>query len=218
MSLNVRRSIIVSIVGLAVLAGSLALARSAQDSKSTGGGAQAQLPPGVNSEELEACIAAGTPGPQHERLAKSVGVWHGKTQMFFGPDSSEPARGECTWTVTSIYGGRYIRADLEAELPGMGGFTGIGFAGFDNVSQQYVGTWLDSNSTGIMNGTGELSSDGVTLSWKYNTNCPITRRPTIVREVQTTTGPDTMVFEMFTTDLHTGKEYKCMHLDFTRKP
>jgi hypothetical protein len=137
---------------------------------------------------------------------------------MYGPDTSiEPTRGECTWTVTSILGGRFTRAELDADIPGFGQFNGLGFAGFDNVSQKYIGAWLDSNSSGIMNGSGELSSDGATLTWNYTTNCPITRKPVTIREVQTTSGPNSMTFDMFAPDAHTGKEYKCMHIDFTRQ-
>jgi hypothetical protein len=107
---------------------------------------------------MQACIEAGTPGEQHKVLAQTVGVWRGQTQMYVDPNAG-PARGTCTWTVTSIYDGRYIKTDLEAELPGFeGGFSGVGYAGFDNVSQKYVGTWLDSHSTGIMNGTAEVTT------------------------------------------------------------
>jgi len=72
--------------------------------------------------------------------------------------------------------------------------------------------------SGIMNGTGELSTDGKVLTWKYNYNCPITKKPTVMREVQTHTGPDTFTLEMFGVEPHSGKEFKCMEIAFTRKP
>ena len=33
-------------------------------------------------------------------------------------------------------------------------FEGIGYTGYDNVQQRYVGTWMDSFGTGLMNSVG----------------------------------------------------------------
>jgi hypothetical protein len=207
---KIRPSFIVTTCALAVGIAALAVAQPAREKSP-----QPELPPGWSAEDMQACVRAGTPGKMHEHLAGTVGVWHGKTQMWMAP-GTEPARGECTWTITSIMDGRYTRADLDAELPGMGSFTGLGIAGFDNVSRKFVGSWIDTHSTGIMQGVGELSDDSKVLTWRYTYNCPIRKKPAVVREVHTYTGPDTMTFEMFTTEPRTGKEYRCMRVDFTR--
>jgi len=209
---------VASIVGLAVLAGSLAAAQQSKDkpAKGDGGHGQPGLPPEAQ-EHMRACIEAGTPGKWHEWLGKQVGVWEGSSQLWMGPTGGEPARGTCTWTVTRIFEGRYLQAALNAELPGMGTFSGLGFTGFDNVSQKFVGSWLDSHSTGIMQGVGELSKDGKRLDWKYTQNCPLSKKPIIVRQVDHFIDADTIAFEMFTIDPPSGKEYKCMRVDFTRK-
>ena len=68
-----------------------------------------------------------------------------------------------------------------------------------------------------MNGQGELSSDGKTLTWSFTTNCPLTRKQTTMRDVETTTGPNTKTLETFTIDPKTGKEYKMMSVELTRK-
>ncbi len=212
-----RRSRVVT-VGLLVAgiaAASLAPAQPAKESKSPPSG-QPEQPTGWSTEDMQACILAGTPGEQHKFLAKQVGEWHGKTRMWMGPGAS-PIEGECTWTVESILGGRYIRSELEGELPGMGAFTGYGTSGFDNVSQKFVGSWIDNHSTGIMQGTGELSGNGKALTWTYSYNCPIRKGPTTIREVHTFSGPGTMTFEMFTIEPKSNKEFQCMRIDFTRK-
>ncbi len=215
------RSFVVAagVVAAGTLAGFLALAGAAaqpsRDAKTPAPAGQPELPPGWTAEDMQACAAAGTPGTQHEHLARQVGVWHGKTRMWMAP-GTDPAEGECTWTVTSILDGRYTRSELAGELPGLGSFTGYGVTGFDNVAQQFVGSWIDNHSTGIMSGVGELSSDGRALTWRYTYNCPITRKPAVVREVHTSTGHDTMAFEMFTTDPRSRKEFQCMQVEFTR--
>lgn len=126
-------------------------------------------------------------------------------------------KSECTSTVTPIMDGRYAKCEMIGEVPGMGAFNGFGLTGFDNVSQKFVGTWIDNHSTGIMNGVGELSSDGKVMTWSYTFNCPIAKKPTTMRQIETSTGPDTMKFEMFCSDPKSGKEYKCMQIDFTKK-
>ncbi len=102
-------------------------------------------------------------------------------------------------------------------MPGMGPFNGFGLYGFDNVSQKFQGVWIDNMGTGMMTGTGELSSDGKTLTWTYNYTCPMLKKPTTMREVDRITGKDTRTMEMFGTDPVTGKEYRMMEVLLTRK-
>ena len=42
-----------------------------------------------------------------------------------------------------------------------------------------------------------MSADGKTMTWKYMFNCPVTKKPTPMRQVETTTGPGTKTLEMF---------------------
>ena len=100
---------------------------------------------------------------------------------------------------------------------GMGRFNGFGLYGFDDVSQNFVSTWIDSMGTGMMTGTGELSADGKTLTWSYTYNCPITKKPAPIREVETITGDNTRTLEMFGLDPRTGKEFRMMRIELTRK-
>ena len=221
MTRKTRNSFIITtcIAGVTAIAASLALAQDAKDKKpaTPPAAGQPELPPGVNPEDIQACIAAGTPGKMHEQLAKSVGTWEGKSQMWMGPTATEPARGECSQTIKVVLDGRYIQGEMTGELPGMGPFKGLGITGFDNVSQKFVGSWIDNHSTGIMQGVGELSKDGKTLTWSFTYNCPITKKPAVVRQVETYPDDKTQIFEMFTTDPRSGKEYKCMRIDFAKK-
>lgn len=227
MSRNVRRSLIIGtgVAGLALAAASLALAQDAKDRKPAtppgqekpAAGQEASLPPGWSQEEMQACIVAGTPGKMHEQLARSVGTWAGKTQMWMGPLASEPVQGQCSQTITSIMDGRYIKCEVTGELPGMGLFNGFGLTGYDNVSQKFVGSWIDNHSTGIMQGVGELSKDGKSIAWNFTTHCPLTKKPIVVRQIESYPDEKTQILEMFTTDPKSQKEYKCMRIEFTRK-
>jgi hypothetical protein len=73
--------------------------------------------------------------------------------------------------------------------------------------------------TMLMNLTGELSSDGKTMTWNTKFMCPMTKQDTWMREIERTTGPDTMVMEMWGPSMDgSGKEAKMMEIAYTRKP
>lgn len=221
-----------AVATLAALAGTVALAQPGQDKKpappakpatpaavkpaAPAGQPEMQLPPGFTMEDMQACIEAGTPGEMHAFLAEGVGTWDGKTKMWMAP-GTDPIESTCTTVISSIMDGRYIKCETSGEMPGMGMFMGSGIYAYDNVSQSFQSTWIDNMSTGIATGVGERSSDGKTMTWTLTYNCPMTKKPTVMREVQRQTGKDTSVLEMFGADPKTGKEYKMMEIALTRK-
>lgn len=219
---------ICAVAGLAVLAGSIAFAQQTKDSKpatqpsttqttkAQPGHDKPQLPPGMTEADMQACMEAGTPGPNHAYLTELVGTWTGKSTMWMTPEA-QPVNSECTMTVTSLLDGKFIKCEHNGEIPGMGPFHGYGLSGFDNVSQTFQSTWIDSCGTGMMVGKGQLSTDKSTLTWNFDYNCPITKKPAIFREVERRTGKDSMTMQMFGTDPKSGKEFKMMEIAFTRK-
>lgn len=174
-----------------------------------------QLPPGWTEKDMQACMEAGTPGEMHQWLTEGAGKWTGKQTMWMAPDT-DPMTSEVTMTITPILEGRYVKCEYAGEIPGMGPFLGYGLTGYDNVARKFQGTWIDNHSTGIMTGTGELSSDNKTLTWTYTYNCPITLKPTKMREIDRITGKDTRSMEMHGVDPKSGKEFKMMEISFTR--
>jgi hypothetical protein len=200
--------------GLVAAIGAVAIADPPQEAKSKA--PEIKLPPGWTMADLQACIAAGTPGKNQEHLTSGAGAWHGKTTMWMSP-GAEPMKSECISTVTPIMDGRYVKVEIAGEMPGMGPFSGFGIYGYDNVSQEFVATWIDNHNTGIMTGKGKLSADGKTLSWTYTHNCPLTKKPTVMRDIETVTGSNTKTLESFATDPKSGKEFKMMTIELTRK-
>jgi hypothetical protein len=206
----------ISVVGILAAVGSLAMGDPSKDMKPAGQPADMQLPPGWTPQDMQACIAAATPGSQHQLLATGAGQWTGKSQMWMAPET--PAMNtENVCTVTPIMDGRYVKTEFSGDMPGMGPFTGLGINGFDNVSKKFVGTWIDNMSTGMMSGTGEASADGKVITWTFNMNCPLTGKPTTMREIDTITGPNTRTLEMWSIDPKSGKEFKSMFIELTRK-
>ena len=208
-------TVLIASIALATAIGAIATADSPKDSKAADQ-PEFKLPPGWTEADMQAMMLAGTPGKMHEYLAKGAGEWVGKTTMWMAP-GLDPVKSECTSTATPMMDGRYIQAEMKGEIPGMGPYRGFGIYGFDNVSQKFVSSWIDNHSTGMMNGVGELSEDGKKLTWKFTYHCPLTKKPAVMREVETITGPDTKTLEMVGADPKTGKEFKMMHIEFTKK-
>lgn len=175
-----------------------------------------QLPPGWTMDDVMACQVAGTPGEMHARLAADAGTWEGKSSMVMAPGM--PAMESTNiMTVTPIMDGRYVQVTSEGDMPGMGSYKGQGIYGYDNVSQQFVAVWFDNMGTGIMNGTGTMSADGKVITTNYSYNCPLTKKPSPMREVSTVTGENTRLLEMYTKDPKSGQEYKMLTIEYTKK-
>jgi hypothetical protein len=175
-----------------------------------------QLPPGWTEADMMACVEAGTPGKMQEHLAAGAGTWNGKTTMWMAP-GADPVTTDSVSTVKMIMDGRYAECEWKSDMPGMGPFHGRGIYAYDNTAQKFQSTWIDNHSSGIMMGTGELSADGKVLTWNFTFTCPINKKPTTMREVETITGPNTRTMEMFGVDPKSGKEYKMMAVELTRK-
>ena len=206
----------IAAAGLVTAVVSIAIADPTNDPKAPAGHPEAKLPPGWTNEDMQACMLAGTPGKMHEHLMKSVGTWQGKSKMWMAP-GGEPLESEYVSTVRSMFDGHYTSCEMVGDMPGFGQFNGLGIYGYDNVSKKFVSTWVDSQNTGIMVGTGELSPDQKTLTWQFTFNCPLTGKATVMREIETITGENTKRLEMFGPDPKSGKEYKMMSIEFTKK-
>ena len=187
----------------------------AVDAKKPEAGAM-QLPPGWTAEEMERCIKAATPGKSHERLKQDVGTWTGKGTFWMAP-GLPPVTSELTSVYTPVLDGRYVKCEMSGDMPGMGPFVGEALFGFDNVSQKYVASMIDNHSTGIMQGEGELAKDGKTINWEYVVNCPREQKPVNIRQVETHQTATEKSLEMFGTDPKSGKEFKMMSIEFTKK-
>jgi hypothetical protein len=196
-------------LGLAALVGSI----TAADAPTSN--VEMKLPPGWTEADMMACMEAGTPGAEHKRLAADVGEWTSECMMWMAPDT-EPLKSQGTSEVTTILDGRFTHVEMEGDMMGQP-FKGYGLYGFDNVAKKYVSTWIDSMTTGIMTGDGKASSDGKTITWTYTGNCPLTKKPITMREIDTTVDANTKTLEMWGPDPKTGKEYKSMFITLKRK-
>ena len=96
--------------------------------------------------------AAMTPSAGHALLMPMVGSWRATTTFTMAP-GAPPQVSEGTSVHRLVLGGRYLEQVYKGTSMGMP-FEGIGFTGYDNVQQRYVGTWMDTMGTGVMHSTG----------------------------------------------------------------
>jgi Protein of unknown function (DUF1579) len=216
--MRIRKLLVAAIVvgvGLAAAVTSLAIAESSRQAPAAGQ-PEAKLPPGWTAEDMKTYMEAATPGKMQERLAKDAGVWICKNTMWMAPDT-DPIMSEGKSTITTMMDGRFTKCEMEGEMPGMGPYHGFAIYGYDNVSKEFVCTWVDNMGTGFANGVGELSEDGKKLTWKFTANCPIRKKPVVMREIETVTGPNTKTLDMFGTDPKSGREFQMMRIELTKK-
>ena len=93
-----------------------------------------------------------TPSASHARLTPMVGTWKAKTTFVMEP-GAPPQVSDGTSVHRLVLGGRFLEQVYKGTSMGMP-FEGIGFTGYDNVRQRYVGAWMDSFGTGVMTSVG----------------------------------------------------------------
>jgi hypothetical protein len=85
------------------------------------------------------------PGPEHEILKSEAGVWDASVEMMMN-GKTEVSKG--VETNTMMPGGLWLLSDFKGKFGGMD-FVGHGVSGYDTNKKKYVGTWVDSMSTGL---------------------------------------------------------------------
>src|SRR5262245_41553539 len=119
-------------LGALVVAALAVAATPVQDAyaKSRGGDKPAAGMPDM-AKMMEACMKAGTPGKEHEELAKCVGTWK-VTGKHWVTSDAPPMESSGTSTFEMILGGRFLQEHHKGTMGDMGPFEGIGTLGFNN--------------------------------------------------------------------------------------
>lgn len=139
--------------------------------------------------------APPTPGPEHEMLRKDVGVWDATVEML--TPGAPPAVSKGTETV-SMLGAFWQIADFKAEMFGQP-FEGRGTTGYDPARKKFVGTWVDSISTGISTVEATYDPAKKTMTGTMEGPDP-TGAVTKTKETTVWTDADTRVFTMYAPD------------------
>jgi len=168
----------------------------------------------MQEEMMKKWQAYMTPGDQQKALATMAGTWDTSVKSYM-EDPTKPTETKGTSTFASIMDGRYLQETAEGDFNGMP-FHGMGTYGYDNALKHYVGTWIDSMGTGIMNMTGTSTDGGKTITWKSSAINPMTGKMTPYKSVLHQVSDDEYHLEMWGVGMD-GKTGKQMEITYTRK-
>jgi hypothetical protein len=163
--------------------------------------------PPATDPGMQAMMTAMTPGEHHEHMKKLVGNYNYTIKMWMDP-AAPPTESTGKRTAEMILGGRFLEEKFTGNFMGMP-FEGIGLMGYDNINKQYVGTWMDNMSTGIMDMHG--TCDSGTWNMTGESTDPMTGKKMTTRSVTKVVDDNTFTMEMFGPGAD-GKEVKMMEM------
>ncbi len=167
----------------------------------------------------DAAIAAAmekamTPGEAQKKLDFLVGTFDVKVRTWVDP-SKPPFESTATSVATWVLGNRYVQQMLAGHVAGKP-WSGIGYAGFDNVSKKYVATFMDDGSTGMEWYTGSMDADGKLAKLTATIADEVTGKPKTLEMRLSIAANGDHVTELWEGD-PAGKMAKVMELQYTRK-
>ena len=157
---------------------------------------------------------AMTPGEGQKRLDFLVGTYDVKIRTWVDP-SKPPYESTATSVATWVLGNRYIQQMLAGYVMGQP-WSGIGYVGFDNTTQKYVMTYMDSDSTGMEWYTGTMDAAGKQAKMTGTTHDDVTGKPLSVELRLSVTAGGDHVTEVWQGPPD-GKLAKVMELQYTRR-
>jgi len=162
---------------------------------------------------MEAMAEYSTPGREHKALEQFVGTWDADVKMWMAP-GAPPQESTGTAENKMALGGRFLEQHYEGTFMNQP-FTGMGYTGYDLYKKQYIGTWMDSMGTSIMNSTGTADASG-TMTFTGKMDDPVAKKTQPFKETMKVVDNDHHVFEMWSPGPD-GKMFKMMEISYTRK-
>jgi len=166
-----------------------------------------------NETIVKAMDNAMDPGEGQKGLEFLVGTFDVKIRNWIDP-SKPPIESTATSVATWVLGGRYVQQMLSGYVMGEP-WSGIGYAGYDNVAKRYVSTYMDSGSTGMEWFTGAMAPDGKSAKMTATVYDAMTLKPTKV-EMRLGIAAGDHITELWQAD-PSGKMIKIMELQYSRK-
>jgi len=176
--------------------------------------AQEKKPSAAEQAMMEKYMKAATPGPEHQRLAKLAGKWKLEVTSWMAP-GAPPQKSEAAAEFKPIFGGRYLQQEVKGNMMDQP-FEGMGIEGFDNVTQERFGTWVDNMSTGAMVVRGKCATDAKKCTLKGKVSDAAAGKEVPVSETVTVASDDKFTFEMHGPGPG-GKDFKMLEIVYTRQ-
>ncbi|MDP9121920.1 MAG: DUF1579 domain-containing protein [Acidobacteriota bacterium] len=176
---------------------------------------QGMAPAQPSAAEMQAMMAAASPGEHHKRLGRFVGHWSTHTKMWMAP-GAPPAESEGTMDSEWMMGGRYVVTHHKGNMMGMA-FEGQETDGYDNVTGKYVLSWIDNMGTGIMSLTGACDdADCKAVTMSGDMVDPMTKQKGTFKSTTTWLTPSSFKYEAWFTGA-TGESMKMMEVAATKR-
>ena len=208
---NLVKSIIFSIFVISIFMGAGTALVLAQDNTEP---AKTDAMNKMQQEMMAKWQEYSTPGEGHKALEPLVGKWDYTVTWWETPDS-QPQKSNGTSEVKWIMGGRFLEQTAKGTAMGQE-FQGMGIMGYDNMTKEYSGIWIDNMGTGMMTSAGSYDPSTKSFTEKGSFSCPQEGGEKSFRGVTTLTSPDKYTYEMYAADKD-GKESRMMEIVYTRK-
>ncbi len=153
------------------------------------------------------------PGPEHEIFKKDVGVWDATVETTMEP-GGKPNVSKGVETNTLLGDGLWLISNFQSEFLGAP-FQGHGVMGYDPHKRKYVGTWVDSMSTGLSTTEGTYDAKTRTLTTRMEGPGPDGTMMKM-RSTSQWKDADTRVFTMYSPAGH-GEEFAVMKITYKRR-
>jgi hypothetical protein len=173
---------------------------------------EAKAPSPQEQAMMEKYVKAATPGPEHQALAKMAGKWSLKVTAWMAP-GAPPQTSNGTAEFKTILGGRYLEQEAHGDMAGQP-FEGHGLEGYDNVTHERWGTWVDNMTTGVMVMKGKCK-DAKKCTTTGKMSDAVAGKAINVSTTLTMKDDNTMVMEMHGPGPD-GKAFKTMEIVYTR--
>jgi hypothetical protein len=177
--------------------------------------ADEKKPDAQQQAAMEKWMQAATPGPQHQQLAKFAGKWKMTVTAWMAP-GAPPEKSDGTAEFTSVLGGRFLQQDVKGSMGGQP-FEGRGIEGYDNVTKERFGTWVDSSTTGLIVMRAKCAADAKTCTYKGTMPDPIAGKAVPVTQVMKYADDDHFVMELHGPGPSGGKPFKMMEIAYSRQ-
>jgi hypothetical protein len=189
----------------------LAAALTAQEPKK----AEPKKAPAAKKQETSqaASMPMVKPVPEHDLLKKDVGTWDATVETMASPEA--PASKSKGVETNKLLGGLWLVTDFKSQMMGQP-FEGHGTTGYDTNKKKYVGTWVDSMSTGLMTGESTYDPATKTVTGYMEGTDPATGKPTKMKMVTEYKDDNSRVFTMYMTGPD-GKEAPAMKITYKRR-
>ena len=214
--MKLRRNVLLFAGSLALVGLSIASSSAARAEDKPKAAPKTAAPAGAANQEemMKAWMAVASPGEAHKKLEPVVGSFTVATKMWMDP--SKPAEAtsgtsENKWAL----GGRFVEQRVEGTAMGQP-FSGVGYTGYDNYKKKYVGSWMDSMGTMIMNSTGTADASGKKLTFWSTIDDVMTKKTVKVKSMVTIVDNDHHTYEMWS-PAPDGKMFKSLEVQYTRK-